>query len=463
MTAVWDRYWFGDVAAIRPYLLTKVLLCLVAFDVWMERVPLGGRYGAGEFGVAHFRWLDALQPLPSPGLYVGLMLAVGMLALVTALTDAGRWARALVALMYTYGWAMSLHDGYQHHYFLSLVLATFVVFPHLRARDLFATEATPPAPPAKKPRRARRCEPDNRRVCAWGYALLGATVGIVYAYTAATKWDPEWWAGDVMGRLGRKSFGSMAARLADNGVPPEMLWVVQGMSVFAVECLVAVGYVLAVRLDGSCSRSLRTVAWLAFLAAVGFHVSAEVVLSLRIGWFSYYMIALACVFFLPSSVLYRLGALSYRSTVRLAAVGSDFIGSARPSSDRLLIFAVVGVASVVAALGRSVELPGAEIAGLLAAAALLGTGAVTLVLGRHREVLRYTLATGLAAAFMWVAVAQSDVRPVYHTSVGQDLQKRGDLAGAAIAFERARRYAPDDRTIAKYVIRLERRLAQTEE
>lgn len=186
LIAAWDRYWFGGIAAIRPYLLMKVLWCMLAFDVWVLRVPRGGRYGAGGFDVAHFRWLDALQPLPSPGLYVGLMLTVGMLALVCALTDAGRWARALVALMYTYGWAMSLHDIYQHHYFLSLALATFVFFPRLRARDLFATEVKPPA---RKRRRAMPSEPGRLTVSAWGYALLGATLGIVYAYTAVTKWD----------------------------------------------------------------------------------------------------------------------------------------------------------------------------------------------------------------------------------------------------------------------------------
>ena len=137
LAAAWDRYWFGPIAAIRPYLLMKVMWGLLAFDVWMERVPLAGRYGAGGFGVAHFRWLDSVQPLPTPELYVGLMLAIGLLAVVCVLTDAPRWMRALMALLYTYGWAMSLHDGYQHHYFISLVLATFVFFPDLRGCDLF--------------------------------------------------------------------------------------------------------------------------------------------------------------------------------------------------------------------------------------------------------------------------------------------------------------------------------------
>jgi hypothetical protein len=52
---------------------------------------------------------------------------------------------------------------------------------------------------------------------------------------------------------------------------------------------------------------------------------------------------------------------------------------------------------------------------------------------------------------------------MYHTYVGRDLQKRGDLAGAAGAFERARRYAPDDKSIQNYVRRLARHADRTEE
>src|SRR3990172_13187717 len=79
--SLWDRYWFGSMAAIRPYLLVKAVLIMVAFDVWMLRIQRGRLYGQDGFNVAHFQWLDAVQPLPRPGLYVGLMLCVGILAL----------------------------------------------------------------------------------------------------------------------------------------------------------------------------------------------------------------------------------------------------------------------------------------------------------------------------------------------------------------------------------------------
>ena len=46
MTA-WDRYWFDPVAAVRPYVLERAILFLLALDAWVQFVPHGGRYGAG--------------------------------------------------------------------------------------------------------------------------------------------------------------------------------------------------------------------------------------------------------------------------------------------------------------------------------------------------------------------------------------------------------------------------------
>jgi HTTM domain len=174
MIRAWDRYWFGPVAGVRPYLILKIVLCLLAFDVWRHRIPLGWEYGANGFNVAQFYWLDAVQPVPSPELYVGLMLTVGILALVCALTDPGRWARALLAVLFSYGWLMSLLNVYQHYYLLSLVLIAFVFFPRSRAQDLYALPAVRPT------------------ASAWAYRLLGVTLAIVYLFTVVTKLDAEW-------------------------------------------------------------------------------------------------------------------------------------------------------------------------------------------------------------------------------------------------------------------------------
>ena len=75
--SAWERYWFGPVAGVRPFVLERTVLFLLALDVWTQCVPHGARYGAGDFNVAHFAWLDVVQPMPTPSLHVGLMLIVG--------------------------------------------------------------------------------------------------------------------------------------------------------------------------------------------------------------------------------------------------------------------------------------------------------------------------------------------------------------------------------------------------
>jgi hypothetical protein len=250
-----------------------------------------------------------------------------------------------------------------------------------------------------------------------------------------------------MGQIGRRSLGPLVGWLTQAGMPARTLWMLPGLGVVALECLVAIGYLLAVRLDESRSRWLRRVTWFAFLGAVGFHLSAEVVLGLEIGWFSYYMIAVACVFFLPSSILWGLGALVHRWTAWLGAVKQDVPGSPVRFRVGLTILAVGGVAGVLTAIGRALDLPGARIVTSLAAVALVAASVAMLIARRHQEALRSALAVGLVAALMWMAVGWSNVRAVYYIHVGKDLRRQGDLSGALGAFERARQYAPGDKTI----------------
>jgi len=155
-TDLWECYWFGPVAAIRPYLLMKAVLLLLAFDMWLLRISKGARYGVSEFNVAHFPWLDAIQPVPTPELYVGLVLSVGILALVFTFAGAVRWALVLLALSYTYTWAMGMIDLFQHHYFLSLVLFAFLFFPLSHATELYQH-----VPPTKGNRQLAAKKPNH--------------------------------------------------------------------------------------------------------------------------------------------------------------------------------------------------------------------------------------------------------------------------------------------------------------
>lgn len=416
LAAAWDRHWFGPIAAVRPYLLLRLVPALIAFDLWTFRIPAGAVYQG--FNVAHFAWLDALQPPPTPGLYVGLLLAVGLLGLVAALAEPPRWVRALVALGYTWGWAMSLRDSFQHHYLISLILAALVFFPRVRARDLEA--------------------PSSPGIRAWAYALLGANMGIVYAYTAMTKLDEEFHGGQIMAYLGRKGpFAAAAGWLGGLGISPALFWSVQALGVFALEGLVAVGYVVAVRLDRGPGRPLRALAWLAWLAAVGLHVTVEVALSLRIGWFSYYMLLFACVYFLPGRWLRTLATPLIWPAARLDA----WWDRAR-LSPLLTWLAAATAALVIVLVGSSVDLPGAHAVGLLGAGAVLGTTLVAWALGRPQRAAPPVLAAGVAALLLWGFLQVSLARPRYYVLLGIDMQREGNLPGALRAFARANRDLP---------------------
>ncbi len=441
MTA-WERYWFGPVAAIRPYLAMKVVLFLLAFDVWTHRVAFGWRYGTDGFNVAHFGWLDALQPLPTPPIYVGLMLCVGLLALVCALSDPGRWARALLALAFTYGWAMSLLNNYQHHYFLSLVLAAFVCFPRGRGVDLYPVAR----PGAGSDRTGVALAAGRPELSAWAYALLGATVAIVYAFTALTKVDAEWQTGLLIRRLAAPSLVTMASWAEHLGLSPQAFWSAQSLGVLVAECTIAVGYVLAPWLDRHPRAWLRLAALLACLVAIGFHAGASVLLGLDIGWFSYYMIGLACVYLLPNSWLWRAGALLVGPASSLASRWSTAAGHARGTTGArargvpLIGAGVLAVGSVAA--GFALDLPGGIAVGLLAALVLVAVALLSLSLGRLPEAWPHLLATGVAALLMWVTVAQSNVRFDHYSQLARFLRARDDATGALEALERAARYLP---------------------
>lgn len=79
-----ERFLFAPVAPARPYLLTRGLLFLFAFDCWLGLAPRGGYYD-GAFSVAHIAWLDTFQPTPSSALYLTFVLGAGLLAFVMAL------------------------------------------------------------------------------------------------------------------------------------------------------------------------------------------------------------------------------------------------------------------------------------------------------------------------------------------------------------------------------------------
>jgi hypothetical protein len=437
----WERYWFGSVAAIRPYLLMKAMLFMLAFDMWIVRLPSGWRFGLDAFNVAHFRWLDAVQPLPTAGLYNGLVILVGVLAVVCAVVEASLWTRVILALAYTYTWAQSMLDGYQHHYFISLILLTFIFFPSLTARRLYPY-----------PSQARSASnPEIRRVSAWAYVLLAANISIVYGFTALAKADGQTWnlVRDLLSQRKVINIETLEAWFFGFGVSAQWLWVFAVWGIIALEIILAAAYLLAIRQDEKPTRWLRIAAWCAIVLALSFHgVGNEFLVSLRIGLFSYYMIAFALIYFLPEPILYEFGRFATWPARRIGEMWVDvWAARGEPGGKiriRLTIVGALVVALVAAQIGSILDLSGAASAGLVIAIVLASVSLTALVLRRYEEVERYVLATGLATVMMWIAVAHSTVRTDYYRMLTEHNESKGNREAAKRFETKAKLYASKD-------------------
>ena len=239
-----ERYWFGDVALARPYLLLRMVLTLLAFDTWLNMMPQGAKYGVGAFNVAHFPGFGSF--VPSSGFYLGVLAFTGVLALSQALYRPHRIAIVLIALGYTLGWSCSLLDSVPYHYLLSLYLLCFVFFPMLSARAAFSRSEHAP------------------RGSVAAYVLFCVTTAIVYFYVAA-------WS-------------------ASEGQP---YWL-------PMVCCAA--YLVASMQDRAELPALRMAAPVLMAAPVAFHLLAP-----QQGWLPVYMIGIALIVLLPTSWVHSAG------------------------------------------------------------------------------------------------------------------------------------------------------------
>lgn len=518
MSRALDRTIFAPVAAARPYLVFKGTLLLLAFDMWLTRAEHAGRYGAGGFNVAHFGALDAIQPSVSPGVYVGVCVLTGALCFaIVAASKPPRWLVALAFALHTWSWAMSMLDSYQHHYLLSIVLLAMIAFPQLTAEDAVAPpEEYEDAPDAKGKRRKKKLKgksgaPKERRlrrprllgafptVTAWGYALMSWSVAIVYGYTAYAKTDPEWLSGAALRRVLRLPVdGSVPAGMDDPigpfrslmgafGLEGDTFWWAMGHSVVLVQIICCAGYLLAPLRDVQRSWIVRAFYWVALFTALSFHAGAEY-MGLKIGWFSWYMIGYALLFFLPGKwiavaargaiplVGKRFGneVLAVRIFVALGWIGMAAVRRswvrgaigiwllvvtplrlfaktawADAENDRhlhalALVTAGIGAITLVA-VGYAIDLPGAPEATIVAA---VGLGAAVVVLlitdGNAKRIHAYGVGATVGALALLASIALSDVRWDFYRNVGGDHRRRGEYVTAYIAYVKANRYAPED-------------------
>ena len=274
-----ERYWFGDIALARPYLVLRAVLTLLAFDIWLNMMPEGAKYGVDAFNVAHFAWLDGF--LPSSAFYLGVLAFTGVLALSQALYRPHRIAIVLVAAGYTLGWSCSLLDSIPYHYLLSLYLLCFVFFPMLSARAAFSRSDRAP------------------RGSVAAYVLFCATTAIVYFYVAA-------WS---------------AARGQPYWLP--------------MACCIA--YLIVSMQDRAELPALRIVAPILVAAPVAFHVLAP-----QQGWLPVYMIAIALIVFLPAQWIHPIGRALTLPARRLVEERTEEDGIDERSS-QVFYFSLVGL------------------------------------------------------------------------------------------------------------------------
>jgi len=419
MVKLWERYWHQPISAVRPYLFAKGFLVCLALDLLVSRVRHTARYGADGFNVAHFAWLDAIQPSPTAALQAGVLVLAALLALVAALVRFDRIVVAAAFLLHTWGWSMSMLDTYQHHYLLSVILACLVFFPEPRRADVSS---------AGKP----------VRIHAWAYVLLAATAAIVYTFTSVAKMDGEWLGGHVLavvdtGDLLHRMFGGAATAV---GRSRSALLRVAAIGTIVVELIIAAGYLRARYLD-SAGRPTRAWCWVAWVLAVSLHSGFEL-MGLQVGWFSRYMIFMACVFFLPEPILATVVRLIGVPVERLEKLSNGVVG--RLDSGAASIGLGLLVAAVFVIAGLRVDIPGTSVAFLVAAIVTLAPAFVWVARGELAPARARMLASGLVAVVAWLAVSAAQLD--YHAYRAVDLMARGHDDEALVALMTALDHAP---------------------
>lgn len=420
----WDAAWFGPVLDLRVWVLHRVLLAVLALDAWVLMIERGGRYGAGGFNVAHFAWLDQVQPLPTAAFYVGLILTCGVLAMLLTLGVLGRLGLVSLTVLYTYAWAMSQLDSYQHHVFVSWVLLCLCFFPTLSTRDVFGDSAG-----------AERC---GQEICAWGFRLLAALTALLYFFTGISKAEPQWLSGGVLKRINGSDGHLEVFRefVMGLGASEETFWTLGGYSVVVLQWVIT-GLWLSLLVWGeSGGRWVRLGRFFGVLAALAFHLGAEI-LGLRIGWFSWYMLALTLIAFVPGRWLQSAGVQLRRLVVVVDANLSPLTdGRARAPWVALCVCS----AACFAALGPELDLPGTRTAALLWAGLVLAAAFWATLRGASLRT--WAVAAALTVSGLSVTMDASRVRYDYYRYVGGDATRRLELQSALDAYGRANTYAP---------------------
>jgi hypothetical protein len=283
-------------------------------------------------------------------------------------------------------------------------------------------------------------------------------VAVVYTFTAIAKMDANWVQGHTIRQISsvEQVFAGLADYAGRFGIERERFWSLLATMVIPQELSVAACYLAAVHQDRLRKPWLHALCMLGFAMAVVLHVGAEA-MGLQIGWFSYYMLLLACCFLLPLPIVDRLATVFTWPARFVQRLISEWeTESAPPKLPSLLL--ALGCALLLTLVGKLIDLPGALEACALAGAALVGVTLLLLRGSQPHDPRRYAVATAVAAALMWAAIAASPVRWDFYRYLGGDLSRRGEPEAALEAYLTGERYAPPGETRSKQIAQLRRKL-----
>lgn len=381
--------------------IARAVLIMLAFDIWWNVLARAGRYGFREFNVAHFAWLDLLQPMPSPGLYIGVLLVTSVLAVFGALFWRTTISTVAVAGLWTWAWASSLMDSYQHHYYLSLVLVALIGFPKKKGKS------------------------------EWGFGALCASTAIMYFWAAFAKALPDWQGGAlrIVARGRRNEVEDLFSLL---GLQNDFGWQLASIGVVLVQILIGAAY-LGAWLRGrrqKPSRLLDILCSAGMFGGLSFHLGAEW-LGLKIGWFSYYMVVLSVLVLAPNGMWQRL----WEKLPKLKSLPFN-----APVS---LLLLMLGALAMV-----WVDLPGA-----LGVAILVGLGGVVLMVRNLERAMSYAAGIFMAGGLMLLSFEASNTRWDFYRFSGGDASRVAALVkdpadkikyldAAIFAYQKANQYAP---------------------
>lgn len=424
-------FWRVSYQPARAFLLERGLYMLVGLDAWLLMLEHGARYGMGNFNVAQLGVIDRMLPRVDATLYVALVMGSGLLAFAAGFFQLARWLRLLLFASYTAAWAISLHDSYQHHYFLSWQLLFAAWLPAVDSR--FASA------------------PDRRIV---GAALPSAALScaILYLFTGISKMSSEWQSGLVLKVLARSEgpFGWLPWLVSAVGAPEPWPWRIAALMLVALQWTVALGYALSSLRDERPTRAIGWICSIAWLAAWSFHVVTELDGQLAIGWFSYYMLWLSFVFFAPASLLARLcrpfGALADKLRHALYA---------QPPS-LLLAGSVAGLLSWLAA--HRADMPGAREACGAVFVLFLAQMLVAWLRAELDQALRSAAVLATAMLSLLAVLELTSIRFDYYRRAAGESTRMGRLEEALTLYRKAEQHAPPGRTRMTKIDQLERAL-----